>query len=189
MISDITYTLVLHKVEDVVQKTLGIEVRYLPNFDPFFKGDLDGHTVYIGDLLDDEEKLFNLLHLAGHTIQWCMSDEVQKMGSVLHKNPDDELLKKLQEYEWEANCFGLGLLYHVHAFELEKWFQEEYLLDMVFLTHYYITGKKLKINVDFEQMKRRYHFKKTLQPKSIPIDFVPKRFPKTRNGIVIDFNN
>ncbi len=188
MISDSTYTPVLKKVEKLV-KELGMEVNYLPSLDPFFKGDLDGKTIYIGDALDDEEKLFNLLHLVGHTVQWCINEEYYQLGSVLHKNPDEKLLKKLQDYEWQANCYGLGLLFNVSAFELEEWFHEEYIIDMIFLTHYYITGKKLKINVDFEKIKEEYDFPKKLKPLTIPVDFMPKAFPRSRNGIVINFES
>ena len=90
----VDFAAVLEKCESVV-KEMGLGVHYTQNLDPFFKGDLDGKTIYIGIHLSPEEKLFNLLHLAGHSIQWNIDELLRNLGSELYKNPDDELLKKL----------------------------------------------------------------------------------------------
>jgi hypothetical protein len=64
------FTGVLQKCEAVVQ-AMGLVIQYTRNLDPFFKGDLDGKTIYIGFHLSVEEKVFNLLHLAGHWVRNC----------------------------------------------------------------------------------------------------------------------
>ncbi len=57
----IDFAEVLQKCEAVVQE-MGLVIQYTHNLDPFFKGDLDGKTIYIGSHLSPEEKVFNLLH-------------------------------------------------------------------------------------------------------------------------------
>src|ERR1700733_5087783 len=101
---------VLQKCEAVV-KDMGLVINYTHNLDPFFKGDLDGKTIYIGNHLAKEEKLFNLLHLAGHSVQWNIDPLLRTLGSELYRNPGDKLLKKLQTYEWQANCYALAILH------------------------------------------------------------------------------
>ena len=70
----------LEKCERVI-KELGLEVIYTHNLDPFFKGDLDGKRIFIGYHLQAEEKLFNLLHLAGHSVQWNVDELLRNLGS------------------------------------------------------------------------------------------------------------
>ena len=86
---------VLMKCEAII-KDMGLNIVYTHNLDPFFKGDLDGKTIFLGYHLSPSEKLFNLLHLAGHSIQWNTDDLLRTMGSELYTNPSDELLRKLQ---------------------------------------------------------------------------------------------
>lgn len=174
-----------HKVlQDVIKyaKTLGFNIVIRNDLDKYFKGDLDGLNIYCSDM-KDEDKLFNVLHLVGHNIQWNVSDSLRKLGSKLYENPSDELLKKLQEYEWEANCYALFLLHEVGCFSLDNWLNENYRKDMLYLTHFYKTGEKVKINSEISQ---KYSFTKELIPKKIP-KFVPIKSEHNRNGIVIDF--
>jgi hypothetical protein len=174
--------MVLQKCEAVV-KDLGLVINYTQNFDPFFKGDLDGKTIIIGSHLSPEEKVFNLLHLAGHSIQWNISELLRTLGSELYKNPDDELLKKLQTYEWQANCYALSILHKAGVRSLDKWLSRKYIIDMLYLTHFYKTGEKLKA---ITQAAKAYPFNRELESKEIPA-FTPVAGPRTRNGIVIAF--
>ena len=77
---------ILQKCEVEVQ-AMGIEIDYTKNLPAFFKGDLDGKTIYISKRLSKEEKLFNILHLTGHTIQWNSNPKMFKLGNKLHKKP------------------------------------------------------------------------------------------------------
>ncbi|MEJ7587088.1 MAG: hypothetical protein WKI04_05955 [Ferruginibacter sp.] len=162
---------------------MGLEVHYTHNLDPFFKGDLDGKRIFIGNHLSVDEKLFNLLHLAGHSIQWNVDELLRNLGSELYLHPDDELLKKLQAYEWQANCYGLSILHKAEIFDLDNWLAKKYILDMLYLTHFYITGKKLK---QVTTVAKAYPFTRELKVIPLP-DFVPASGDKTRNGIVISF--
>jgi hypothetical protein len=178
----VDFAMVLQKCESVV-KDLGLVINYTQNFDPFFKGDLDGKTIIIGSHLSAEEKVFNLLHLAGHSIQWNISELLRTLGSELYKNPDDELLKKLQTYEWQANCYALSVLHKAGIRNLDKWLSRKYIIDMLYLTHFYKTGEKLK---QITAAAKAYPFNRELESKEIPA-FTPTAGPRTRNGIVIAF--
>ena len=172
----------LAKCEKVV-KEMGLIVEYTHNLDPFYKGDLDGQKIFIGIHLHDEEKLFNLVHLAGHSIQWNLDEYLRTLGSELYRNPDDEMLKKLQTYEWQANCYGLSILHLAGVSTLDDWLSKKYITDMLYLTHFYKTGQKLK---SITKTALAYPFNRKLENIAIPA-FTPKANSRTRNGLVISF--
>ena len=178
----VNFAKVLAKSEEVVQG-LGITVQYTHNLDPFFKGDLDGKTIYIGNHLSDEEKTFNLLHLTGHTVQWNIDSLLRDLGSELYINPSDELLRRLQTYEWEANCYSISVLHKAGAYYLDSWLTKKYITDMLYLTHFYKTGQKLK---RITAVAKAYPFTRELEEKEIP-PFTPTACNRTRNGLVISF--
>lgn len=178
----VDFTEVLQKCEAVVEG-MGLMIQYTHNLDPFFKGDLDGKTIFIGYHLSPEEKVFNLLHLSGHSVQWNTDELLRKMGSELYRNPDDALLLKLQEYEWQANCYALSVLHKARVFNLDQWLGRKYIIDMLYLTHWYKTGEKLK---KITAVAKAYPFKRALESKPIPI-FEPSAGTHTRNGLVISF--
>jgi hypothetical protein len=178
----IDFAKTLQQCEAIVRE-MGLVVNYTTNFDPFFKGDLDGMNIFIGSHLSAEEKLFNLLHLAGHSIQWNIDPFLRNLGSELYLNPDDALLKRLQTYEWQANCYAVSILHKANIFKLDKWLSRKYIIDMLYLTHFYKTGQKLK---SITQVARAYVFNKDLEATAIP-SFVPVAEKKTRNGLVIAF--
>lgn len=180
---DIDFPAVLKQCEKVVKK-IGLEIHYTHNLDAFFKGDLDGKRIYIGDHLAAEEKLFNLLHLAGHSVQWNIDELLRNLGSELYLHPDDKLLKKLQIYEWQANCYALSVLHKAKVTGLDKWLSKKYILDMLYLTHFYKTGKKLK---RITKLAKAYPFKRKLAVMPIP-SFTPASGRRTRNGLVIAFD-
>ena len=172
----------LEKLE-VEVKAMGLVIQYTQNMDPFFKGDLDGKTIFIGIHLSPEEKVFNLLHLSGHSIQWNVDELLRNLGSELYRNPDDKLLLRLQTYEWQANCYALTLLHKAGYFNLDKWLTRKYIIDMLYLTHFYKTGEKLK---KISAVAKAYPFKRELESKPVPA-FTPVAGTHTRNGLVISF--
>lgn len=183
MMTSYTYTQILHRVRDYAAG-MGLVLIDSKTLNPYFKGDLNGEKIWINFDMDDEEELFNVLHMIGHAIQWGMSEELKALGSVLHQNPDDKLLRRLQEYEWEANCYGLAVLHDLGIFTLDNWLFEKYQKDMMFLTHFYKTGEKVRT---ITQIAIDHAFILSLEAKAIPKTFVPTTIEGTRNGIVIDF--
>jgi len=179
------FTEVLEKARSYAENVLKLSIIDTSDLDPYFKGDLDGVRIWIASALDDEEELFNILHLVGHSAQWNLSNELRGLGSVLHLKPDDKTLYQLQEYEWEANCYGLSILHDLNVFDLDIWYSDKYKEDMYYLTHFYKTGEKLREVTDISKL---YEFNRPLIQKNIPA-FIPKANPERRTGIVIDFTN
>jgi hypothetical protein len=163
--------------------TLGLTIHDSAKLDPYFKGDMDGENIWISFKLDDEEELFNVLHMIGHCIQWGVSDDLMKLGCILHQHPDHELLRRLQVYEWEANCYAYTILINLGGDKYAEWLFSNYREDMMFLTHFYLTGEKVKV---ITPLALENAFIKPLELRTIP-SFTPKHIEGTRNGIVIDF--
>jgi hypothetical protein len=176
------YTKVLNDVINYAT-TIGLNVIVKNDLDEYFKGDMDGVNIYCKDI-DDEEELFNVLHMIGHCIQWNISDELRVLGSKLYQDPSPELLHRLQQYEWEANCYALYILQKLGYPELETWLYDKYIKDMTYLTHFYKTGEKVKF---ITPISLQFSFTSALISKEVP-SFIPKKDEITRNGIVIDFN-
>ena len=124
------------------------------------------------------------MHLAGHSIQWNINELLRNLGSHLYLHPDDKLLLKLQTYEWQANCYALSILHKARIFNLDKWLTDKYILDMLYLTYFYKTGKKLK---RITKIAKAYPFKRKLKMIPIPL-FTATPGHRTRNGIVIAFD-
>ena len=174
---------VLAKCESII-KDMGLTIVYTHNLDPFFKGDLDGKTIYIGYHLSAQEKLFNLLHLAGHSVQWNTDELLRTLGSELYVNPSDDLIRKLQVYEWQANCYALTILHKTGESRLDKWLTRKYTEDMLYLTQFYKTGKKSK-HVS-PKIANAFPFNRMLEERPIGT-FTPQASNRTRNGLVVSF--
>jgi hypothetical protein len=54
---------------------------------PPLKGDLDGSRILVGDHNTDEERLFLVAHLFGHTVQWNVSAELRRLGMTMPVMP------------------------------------------------------------------------------------------------------
>jgi len=143
-------TIFSNALEKVIRyaESIGMEIEESDKLDPFFKGDLDGKHIWLAPSLNDEEKLFNSLHLIGHNIQWCVDEELFKLGSVLHYSPDDKMIARLYKYEWQANCYGLYILQYLGFKHLTTWLYESFKEDINYLINFYHTGKKEKAYPD-----------------------------------------
>ena len=179
------FTEVLKEVREYAENDLHLSIIDTSDLDPYFKGDLDGVRIWIASALEDEEELFNVLHLVGHSVQWNVSNELRSLGSILRLKPNDSTLFKLQQYEWEANCYGLFILHKLKVFDLDEWLYQKYREDMYYLTHFYKTGEKLK---EITAISKAYEFTWPLIEKQVPV-FSAWANPETRRGIVIDFTN
>jgi hypothetical protein len=63
------------------------------------KGDLDGSRILIGDHNTDEEQLFLVAHLFGHTVQWNVSADLRRLGMTMPVKPTSHELDALEAYE------------------------------------------------------------------------------------------
>lgn len=154
-----------------------------------FKGDLDGKVIWINQALDTSEKLFNLLHLTGHTVQRHADTHLLQLGSVLHTNPSLELIRKLQTYEYEANCYGLRLLHNAWYTFLDERLHTLYALDMRYLTKFYETGNVPNHVLSDEHQTKIIQWAQTLVETPIPSFRARKLIEGTRDGIVINFTS
>jgi hypothetical protein len=158
-----------------VQHGIHIDFAEPGELNPFFKGDLDGQNIWLDAAMDAEQHVFNSLHLIGHTIQWSISEEDYELGRLLHSFPNDELLDRLVDYEYRANCYGYQVLREVGYFMM-GWYNNMWSDDIRKLIHYYKTGKTNGKNYNY-----KVHDVHPLQYPS----FTPKRREYNRNGIVI----
>jgi hypothetical protein len=152
-----------------------VHIRDVPK--PFL-GDLDGSQIDIDDDTEPAERLFLILHLFGHTVQWDTSARAREIGRPLPVPVSDELLPELLAYEREAAGYAVSLLHELGVTDLDQWFTDIAEADLGYLTHYYRTGEKRPVTEFFREKCP------PVQPKSIPL-FQPKQWISRADGVVI----
>ena len=143
-----------------------------------FTGDLDGAEIHVDYAEDIESALFIIAHLFGHTVQWNTDEKARELGYKLYPNPDEAMLKRLQEYESEACRYSMQLFHEAGVGNLDQWLSDYSTCDFAYLTHFYATGQKPAFKT----------FWKTgsplLKPKEIPA-FSPTKWVSRWAGIVV----
>ena len=79
----------------------GVSVE-VASIEPPLKSDLDGSRILVADHNTDEERLFLVAHLFGHTVQWNVSAELRRLGMTMPVKPTSDELEALEAYEREA---------------------------------------------------------------------------------------
>jgi hypothetical protein len=143
-----------------------------------FHGDLDGAEIDIDGDTEPSERLFLILHLFGHTVQWDTSDRAREIGRPLPVPVSDELLPELLAYEREAAGYAVELLHELGAADLDQWFTDIAEADLGYLTHYYRTGEKRPVSEFYRPNCP------IVAPKAIP-PFQPKKWISRADGVVI----
>jgi len=138
-------------------------------------GEFDGIHIFISDNLHFEDKLFLLLHLFGHTVQWQTSERSRNLGLLQPELIEFNeyrmsLLPKLDmifEYEKEACQYGLRLLEESNIVDLTQWLSDWFNADWKFLKRIYTLGYREEFRINF---KSQYFFYNTtlLKSKQIP---------------------
>jgi hypothetical protein len=166
---------------DVVERFLeerygiGVVTRDIP--DPLL-GDLDGAEIHIDHAVTEEERLFLLAHLFGHTVQWNVREGALELGRP-HKPPvPEELLSEILAYEREAAGYSLAMLHEAGIRSLDQWLTDYTATDLAYLSHYYRTGEKGSF-WDFAVSGAEL-----LEPIPVPA-FRPERKAFRMDGIVI----
>jgi hypothetical protein len=154
---------------------LPVHIRAIPK--PFH-GDLDGAEIDIDGDTEPAERLFLILHLFGHTVQWDTSERAREIGRPLPVPVSEELLPELLAYEREAAGYAVELLHELGASDLDGWFSDIAEADLAYLTHYYRTGEKRPVAEFFRANCP------VVQPKPVP-PFQPKRWIFRADGVVI----
>ncbi|HLJ89640.1 MAG TPA: hypothetical protein VKZ53_22715 [Candidatus Angelobacter sp.] len=107
-----------------------------------FLGDLNGAEIHIDRRLTDEQNLFLLAHLFGHTVQWNTSGYDPEIAGDLTPPVAERLFPAILHFEREAAAYGLGLLHEVGIFDIDRWFSDYAASDQAYLLHYYRTGER-----------------------------------------------
>jgi hypothetical protein len=107
-----------------------------------FVGDLDGAEIRIDRAAGDEQRLFLLGHLFGHTVQWNTDEGAFALGRPQTPPVSEAVLPSLLAYEREAAAYGLALLAEAGAGPVEPWYSDYSACDVAYLMHYYRTGER-----------------------------------------------
>ena len=140
-IGDDRFREVFNRLERLIEDRYGLPVVITDVTDPF-TGDLDGAQILVDYDLNAEEALFILVHLFGHTVQWNVSPRDRELGLLEVKNPTDELLSQLAQYEQDAARYSLQLFHESGVRDLDQWLANFAACDVAYLMHFYRTGEK-----------------------------------------------
>jgi hypothetical protein len=145
---------------------------------PPLKGDLDGSRILVGDHNTDEERLFLVAHLFGHTVQWNRSAELRRLGMTMPVKPTSDELDALEAYEREACRYSQQALHEAGAVGLDQWLADYSASDLAFLRHFYATGERRPFR-EFWQPGQP-----VIEPLAIPA-FTPTRWRRREQAIVL----
>jgi hypothetical protein len=145
---------------------------------PPLKGDLDGKRILVGDHNTDEERLFLVAHLFGHTVQWNVSAELRRLGMTMPVKPTNDDLDALEAYEREACRYSQQALHEAGVVDFDQWLADYSACDLGFLRHFYVTGERRPFR----------EFWKPDQPLIAPLlipAFTPTRWRRREQAIVL----
>jgi hypothetical protein len=165
-----------NRIEPHIEQRYGLPVVITDVPDPF-TGDLDGSTILVDYDLTPEDALFILVHLFGHTVQWNVSSSERALGLLEVKNPSEELLAALAQYEQDAARYSLQLFHEAGVHDLDQWLADFAACDIAYLMHFYWTGEKRAFRSFWKDATP------VLEPLEIP-HFQPTKWI-TRSGTVI----
>jgi len=165
------------RVQNHLENFYGIQVvtRDIP--DPL-TGDLDGAEIDIDYAVTQEQRLFLLAHLFGHTVQWNMDPALFEIGRRYQPPVNEDLIPAIIAYEREAACYGLAMLHQINITDIDLWFSEYTACDQAYLLHFYRTGEKRDFRCFWADDAP------LIRPQPIP-RFTPTRRAFRMDGIVI----
>jgi hypothetical protein len=134
------------RVQEHIERAYGIRVLTTDVPDPL-TGDLNGSEIQIDYAVSAEQRLFLLLHLFGHTVQWNVNPRALEIGRPRRPPVDERLLPEIIEYEREAASYGLAILCETGIKGLDAWLSDYTACDMAYLEHYYRTGEKCDFSI------------------------------------------
>ena len=155
----------------------GVSVE-VASIKPPLKGDLDGSRILVADHNTDEERLFLVAHLFGHTVQWNISAELRRLGMTMPVKPTSEELDPLEAYEREACRYSQQALHEAGVIALDQWLADYSACDLAFLRHLYTTGERRAFREFWTPGQP------LIEPLAIP-PFTPTRWRRREQGIVL----
>ncbi len=165
------------RVQEQLERFYGIRVvtRDIP--DPL-TGDLDGSEIDIDYAVTQEQRLFLLALLFGHTVQWNVNPALFEIGRQYRPPVREELIPAIIAYEREAAAYGLALLHQIGITDIDQWFCDYTACDQAYLLHFYRTGEKRDFRSFWADNAP------LIKPQPIP-PFTPTRRAFRMDGIVI----
>jgi len=155
----------------------GVSVE-VAKIEPPLKGDLDGSRILVADHNTDEERLFLVAHLFGHTVQWNVSMELRRLGMTMPVKPTPEELDALEAYEREACRYSQQALHEAEVSGLDQWLADYSACDLAFLRHLYTTGERRAFRGFWKRGQP------LIEPLAIP-PFTPTRWRRREQAIVL----
>ena len=160
-----------------VHARYGVSVE-LARIEPPLKGDLDGTRIFVGDHNSEEERLFLVAHLFGHTVQWNLSAELRRLGLTMPVRATARDLDALEAYERDACRYSQQALHEAGVFGLDQWLADFSACDLAFLRHLYTTGERRAFR-DFWCPGQPL-----IKPRAIP-EFTPTRWRRREQALVL----
>jgi hypothetical protein len=136
-------------VEKQLRKSYGIRVKMV-DASVAALGDLDGKEIRIRREATSEQRLFLLLHLFGHTVQWNLDDRAFELGQLRNVPVEEELLESILAYEQEAIRYAVALAHEIRLDGIDQWLFDYAASDLAYLRDYYATGQKR----NFQEFKK-----------------------------------
>jgi hypothetical protein len=159
-----------------IEGTYGLTV-VLTEIPAPYTADTDGASIFVDRRLGAEEMLFAVVHLFGHAVEWNTSSTERELGLLVVREPTEELLARLLQYEQTAARYSLQLLHETGILDLDQWLSDFAACDAAYLFHFYRTGEKREFRSFWSDGAT------LLVPIPIP-DFRPTKWI-SRSGIVI----
>lgn len=128
------------KVSDHLSKNYSISVIEKSIIDNEVNtGSYNGLEINVKNSLAWENKLFLIIHLFGHIVQWSIPEK-----SILYKDVEKALpnmnsanfsheMQLIEKYEKEAGGYAMKLLHNCNIYELDAWFTNWFYADWEYL--------------------------------------------------------
>jgi hypothetical protein len=155
----------------------GVSVE-VARIEPPLKGDLDGSRILVADHTTEEERLFLVAHLFGHTVQWNVSADLRRLGMTMPVKPTGEQLDALEAYEREACRYSQQAIHEAGVSGLDQWLADYSACDLAFLRHLYTTGERRAFREFWISGQP------PIEPLGIP-RFTPTRWRRREQAIVL----
>jgi hypothetical protein len=113
-------------------------------------GEFNGENIFLESSMNIKEKMFLLVHLFGHNVQWLTSEKYRNIGLSQPEFADFESTRKdfiskldmIHDYETVACSYGLQLLHDAGVYSLDEWVSNIAWADWLFLKESYVDGFK-----------------------------------------------
>jgi len=175
--SEARFAEAFNQIESYIERRYDLPVVIRDVTDPF-TGDLDGAHIEVDYDQSVEDALFIIAHLFGHTVQWNTDPRARELGTAVVKNPTEEFLAELRDYEQLACRYSLQLFHDAGIRDLDQWVADFAACDSAYLMHFYRTGEKRPFRTFWERGMT------VIAPLPIP-EFNPTRWVSRADGVVI----